>query len=87
MSKLQYKPTQMQDECWGSSKEKHGITVLVRYEAQGKTKKYYKTDAISFPNEYYLAEYVKENKIDILSEEEFKATPTAKALSLIKATS
>lgn len=85
MSKLEYKPIQMQNECWGSSKEKYGITVIVRYEAQGKTKKYYKTDAISFPNEYYLDDYVSKNKINILPEKEFKATPTEKALHLIKA--
>ena len=85
MSKLEYKPIQMQDECWGSSKEKYGITVLVKYEAQGKSKKYYKTDAMSFPNEYYLEEYISKNNISIIPEKEFRATTTEKALHLIKA--
>ena len=85
MSKLNYKPIAVQNECWGGSQQEPEVTVLVKMMAQWKNKKYYKNDAISFPNAKYLDEYISENAIEIIPEKDFKSTPTEKAIHLIEA--
>lgn len=74
MNKLEYKPIAMQNECFGGrigtdSKE---LTVIVKLMAQGKLYKYYKNDAITFPNAEALADYLDKTKIKVLSEKKFK---------------
>ena len=73
MPKLIYKPIVVQNECFGGrigsdSKEQ---TILVKLMAQGAKYKYYKTDAITFPNDEALAEWIEKTGVEILSEKEF----------------
>ena len=74
MSKLEYKPIAIQNECFGGrigtdSKEQ---TVIIKLMAEGKSYPYYKTDAITFPDGESLVKWIEETKVVILPEEEFK---------------
>lgn len=54
-------------------------------EAQGKKNKLYKNEAMSFPDRNYLDKYIKENKLEVIPEEQFGAKSVDKVLHLIKA--
>lgn len=83
--KLEYKPIAVQDECWGGkSVEDPEVTVLIKLEAQGKTKKHYKITAETFPNASYLDKFITENNLVVVPEKEFKATEFDKVLAIIK---
>lgn len=85
MSKLEYKPIEMQDECFGRFKEEGKTTVLVRYEAQGKIRKHYRNEAIDFHSVEELESFIKKNKIRVLPAEKFKANPRDEIMHLITA--
>lgn len=83
--KLEYKPVAIQDECWGGSKKSPELIVLVKMMAQGTKFKYYKNEAMAFPNAAYLDKYISDNSLKVIPEAEFKATTTEKVLHLLKA--
>ena len=87
MSKLEYKPIAVQDECWngGYGHDSKELTVLIKYAAQGAKSMYYKNDAMTFPTADYLDEYITKNNLEILPEKDFKARDSERALHLIKA--
>lgn len=85
MSKLKYKPVAIQNECLGDNKNDPRIWVYVKLEAQGKSKKYYKTDVLEFPNRYYLQKFLDETELPVINESEFKADNVAQAIALSKA--
>lgn len=84
--KIEYKPIAIQDECWGGSKKNPEVIVLVKMEGQGKKNKLYKNETMSFPDKNYLEKYIKENKLKVISEVDFKAKLVDKVLNLIRAT-
>jgi hypothetical protein len=73
IGKLEYKPIAVQNECFGGRIGSNSAeqTVLIKLMAEGKTV-HYKTDAMNFPNDEELAKWIKQTKVKILSEEEFK---------------
>ena len=85
MSKLEYKPIAVQDECWGGTEKTPELVVLVKLEAIGSNRKHYKNDVIEFSNRYFLEDYIIENELKILPEKEFRASATDTAISIIKA--
>ena len=85
MSKLNYKPTEAQDECFGDIDKDGRITVLIRYEAQGKVRKYYRTEGQYFYSAEELEKFIKKNKIKVLPEKKFRASPMEGMLHLMKA--
>jgi hypothetical protein len=85
MKKLIYKPIAIQNECFGGTEKSPELVCIIKKEAVGTKKMYYKNEVIEFPNRMFLDDYIKRNKLKILSEQDFKALPSEKALQLIKA--
>jgi len=85
MPKLDYNPIAIQNEGFGGTIENPEIIVIIKTEAQGKSKKYYKTLVKQFPNWHYLDKYIKDNKLPIISEEDFNTTNVDKVLHLVTA--
>lgn len=83
--KLIYKPIAVQNECFGGTEKDPEITVMVKLKADGKTKAYYKNDAMSFPDRNYLDKFISDNKLEILLESDFRALPVEMAQLIIKA--
>lgn len=82
--RLQYKPIYIQDECFGGD-EAESIVVIVKLEAQGKNRMYYKNDVLNFNNRQLLSEYITKNKVKVLPEEKFKVPIGIKAHHLCEA--
>ena len=73
MAKLEYKSIAVNDSCFEGKigTDSTEITVLIKLAAQGKSYKYYKTDARTFPNAEALNEWIEQTKVEILPDEEF----------------
>lgn len=85
MTKLKYKPVAIQNECWGTEENSRGITVLVKYLAQGKIRIYEKKEAFTFSTAKELERFINKNKIKVISEKKFKPNDQDKLLHLLKA--
>lgn len=83
--KLAYKPIIIQDECFGGTEKSPELICIIKKEAKGINRIYYKNEVIEFPNRMFLENYIRRNKLKVLPEQDFKALPKEKALQLIKA--
>jgi hypothetical protein len=69
--KLEYKPIAVQDECWGGTQKDPRMWVLVKYEAQSKSRRV-KFDVMAFPNPKAMADWLEETKLPVVPEAELK---------------
>lgn len=72
MSKIEYKPIAVQDECFGGTKEDPRIWVFVKMEGHGK-KTYYRFEVKEFPDTNYLDKWLKETGLPVIPEKKIKA--------------
>ncbi|MFA6190697.1 MAG: hypothetical protein WC711_04295 [Candidatus Staskawiczbacteria bacterium] len=85
MTKLNYKPIAVQDECFGGTIKEPKIIVIIKTEAQGAKTKFYKNDVKEFNCWEDLNVFIEENSLKVLPEKEFRADIKTKTISLIKA--
>ena len=83
--KLIYKPIIIQDECFGGTEKNPELICIIKKEAVGTKRMYYKNEVIEFPNRMFLENYIRKNKLKVVPEIDFKALPREKALQLIRA--
>lgn len=65
--RLGYKPVAVQDECWGGTEKDPRMWVLVKYEAQSKTRRV-KFDVMAFPSPEAMADWLEETKVPVIPE-------------------
>ena len=83
-----YRAIAVRDECFfGSENSKDAVIVIIRYAKEGKKNMLYKDDAKEFPNADYLHKFIKEKKIKVIPEKDFRAEKMAEIMQLIKAKS
>lgn len=69
--KIEYKPVAVQNECWGGTKKDPRMWVLVKYEAQSKSRRV-KFDVMAFPSPEAMADWLQEVNLPVVPEAELK---------------